>query len=80
LGSDLLDEVEQATHFSTNQAACEAVRQQLEKLSSLTKQHSSVMEDCVRRLTDGVELRTLEQQANQVSTVEPQLCKPFVVT
>ena len=67
LGSDLLDELEQAKHFPTRDAACRSVRQQLEKLSVLTKQHATLLEDYEKKLNDCIELRQLEQQANQVS-------------
>ena len=67
LGSDLLDELEQAKHFPTRDAACQSMRQQLEKLSVLTKQHTTLLGECEKKLSDCIELRRLEQQANQVS-------------
>ena len=67
LGSDLLDELEQAKHFPTRDVACRSVRQQLEKLSVLTKQHAILLEDYEKKLNDCIELQQLEQQANQVS-------------
>ena len=66
LGSDLLDELEQAKHFPTRDAACRSMRQQLEKLSALTKQHATLLEDSEKKLKDCIELRQLEQQANEV--------------
>ena len=67
LGSDLLDELEQAKHFPTRDVACRSMRQQLEKLSVLTKQHATLLEDREKKLKDCIELRQLEQQANEVS-------------
>ena len=66
LGSDLLDELEQAKHFPTRDAACRSMRQQLEKLSALTKQHATLLEDSEKKLKDCIELRQLEQQSNEV--------------
>lgn len=63
----MLDELEQAKHFPNRDAACRSVRQQLEKLSVLTKQHATLLEDYEKKLNDCIELRQLEQQANQVS-------------
>ena len=67
LGSDLLDELEQAKHFPTRDAACRSMRQQLEKLSALTKQHATLLDDSEKKLKDCIELRKLEQQTNEVS-------------
>ena len=67
MGSDLLDELEQAKHFPTRDVACRSMRQQLEKLSALTKQHAALLEDSERKLKDCIELRQLEQQTNKVS-------------
>ena len=66
LGSDLLDELEQAKYFSTRDAACRSMRHQLEKLSTLTKQHATLLEDCEKRLKDCVEICQLQKQANEV--------------
>lgn len=67
LGSDLLDELEQAKHFPTRDAACRSVRQQLEKLSVLTRQHAELLEKYEKKLDDCIVLRQLEQQADEVS-------------
>ena len=67
LGSDLLDELEQAKYFPTRDAACRSIQQQLEKLSTLTKEHATLLEDCEKRLKDCVGICQLQQQANEVS-------------
>jgi len=66
LGSDLLDELEQVKHFPSHNTACQSIRQQLERLSMLTKQHSTLLEDLENKMNDCIELRQLEQQANEV--------------